>query len=210
MLTPDGSVLVSGSATEIRFWRWADIVAHVSGGGAEPVPMSQIDPGCETNGLAFDEQTGTVFAATGDGLCHAYDANSGRETGTRSGHTNYLHCVVALPQSRQLATGSEDGTVRLWDMRDSSAAATGVLEPFGYVPTPSFYRTQAPPSREPGRHCWPSLSRSAHKLLAGAPRAARAPSGLLPPGGPSRRAGSAAWPSTPRRIGWSAAARATT
>lgn len=50
MLTPDGSVLVSGSATEIRFWRWADIVAHVSGGGAEPVPMSQIDPGCETNG----------------------------------------------------------------------------------------------------------------------------------------------------------------
>ena len=150
MLTPDGSVLVSGSATEIRFWRWADVVASLSGGGAEPVPMSQIDPGCETNGLAFDEQTGAAFAATGDGLCHAYDANSGRETGARGGHTNYLHTVVALPQSRQLATGSEDGTVRLWDMRDSSAAATGVLEPFRCAPTP--YPSRKPP--DPNRNSY--------------------------------------------------------
>jgi WD40 repeat protein len=33
MLTPDGSTLVSGSATEIRLWRWADVVTCLSSGG---------------------------------------------------------------------------------------------------------------------------------------------------------------------------------
>jgi WD40 repeat protein len=93
--------------------------------------VAQLDPGCETNSLAYDPQTETVFAATGDGLCHAYDASSGMETTTCSGHTNYLHAAVVLPQSRQLATGSEDGTVRLWDVRSGGGAScTGTLEPF--------------------------------------------------------------------------------
>lgn len=106
-------------------WSCADVPA------ATPKPVAQLDPGCETNGLAYDPQTGTLFAATGDGLCHGYDASSGKQTVACSGHTNYLHTVVVLPKSRQLATGSEDGTVRLWDLRTGSGAScTGTLEPF--------------------------------------------------------------------------------
>ena len=96
-----------------------------------PEHVVQLDPGCETNGLAYDTQTDTLFAATGDGVCHGYDASSGTETTACSGHTNYLHTVVVLPKSRQLATGSEDGTARLWDVRSGSGAScTGTLQPF--------------------------------------------------------------------------------
>jgi WD40 repeat protein len=98
---------------------------------AAPKHVAQLDPGCETNGLSYDAQTDTLFAATGDGICHGYDASSGKETAACSGHTNYLHAVVVLPKSRQLATGSEDGTVRLWDLRsDAGASCTCTLEPF--------------------------------------------------------------------------------
>ena len=67
LLVPDGSVLVTGSATEIRLWRWADVLARLSSGEA-PTHFLQLDPGCETNGLAYDAQGGSLLAATGDGL----------------------------------------------------------------------------------------------------------------------------------------------
>ena len=141
LLVPDGSVLVTGSATEIRLWRWADVRARLSSGEA-PTHFLQLDPGCETNGLAYDAQGGCLLAATGDGLCHVYDAARGQETAALSGHANYLHSVAVLPESRRVATASEDGTVRLWDMRSGYAAA-GVLEPFSDPGSAGRERTAA-------------------------------------------------------------------
>ena len=36
------------------------------------------------------------------------------------GHRDYLHCIAALPNQQQVATGSEDGTVGIWGERTRS------------------------------------------------------------------------------------------
>ena len=88
-------------------------------------------------------QSGTLFAAAGDNNCYAFDLSTGKLMATLwcvpwftalltatdrdlchllSGHTNYLHAVLVLKHSHQLATAAEDGFVRLWDMRSGHAA----------------------------------------------------------------------------------------
>ena len=43
------------------------------------------------------------------------------------GHTDLLHCLALCPQRRQLFSGSEDGSLRLWDVRAHKCAQ--VLRP---------------------------------------------------------------------------------
>lgn len=33
---------------------------------------------------------------------------------TYSGHSKYIHCLTLRPPEKQLMTGSEDGTVKIW------------------------------------------------------------------------------------------------
>jgi WD40 repeat protein len=128
LITPDGSVLVSGSASGVRSWCWQEILGCLDRGEA-PAPSHEFTE-TATNGLAFDTHGGVFFAASGDNCCHAYDLGAGTETAALKGHTNYLHAVLVMGQSRQVVTAAEDGCVRLWDMR-SGLSATRVLEPFG-------------------------------------------------------------------------------
>ena len=44
------------------------------------------------------------------------------------GHADLLHCVAARPGANQVVTGSEDGTVRIFDVR--SEKATSVIDPW--------------------------------------------------------------------------------
>jgi len=60
---------------------------------------------------------GTRVAAGGSDLwLHVLDAETGAETGTHKGHHGPIFCVRFDPASggKRCATGSEDGTVRLW------------------------------------------------------------------------------------------------
>lgn len=65
-----------------------------------------------------------MYLGCGNGCTYVYDVATQRETAVLRGHTDYVHCVKAFPQSRhQLATGSEDGSVRLWDARTLRSTA---------------------------------------------------------------------------------------
>jgi WD40 repeat protein len=45
-----------------------------------------------------------------------WDVTSGKNIASLEGHTNMVRCVAFRPDGKALVTGSEDGTIRLWDM----------------------------------------------------------------------------------------------
>lgn len=131
--TKSGTLLVSGSDEDIRGWRWDDLLDASSA----PVPAMELQnprkslrrrglgPLSETSALVHDPLTNVLYSAAGDGNAYAWDLSTHQCVSTFSGHSDQLHCIAARTQRRQIVTGSEDGTVRLWDVR--TAGCTGTL-----------------------------------------------------------------------------------
>jgi len=80
----------------------------------------------ETNGLAYDNQRQCIFGACGDNLGYIWDLQTLQLVTTLEGHTNYLHGIYAMPTSGRVCTASEDGTVKIWDVK--TGQPTGTLE----------------------------------------------------------------------------------
>jgi WD40 repeat protein len=72
---------------------------------------------CEINGLATNSQSNHLYTAAGDNCCYAWDLQTQTCIGKMSGHTDYLHSVTVLPRSQLGITGSEDGSMGIWDLR---------------------------------------------------------------------------------------------
>ncbi|KAL5559035.1 hypothetical protein UlMin_035246 [Ulmus minor] len=64
---------------------------------------------------------GKLLAVLGDSAdCLIADAQSGKVTGTLKGHLDYSFASAWHPDGRILATGNQDTTCRLWDIRNLS------------------------------------------------------------------------------------------
>ncbi|XP_024534687.1 THO complex subunit 6-like [Selaginella moellendorffii] len=139
----DGNkVLAScGDDGRIAIWRWNDVLERLGSDSSSdmqerPVLEMKIPqqrgqhgsllPVAEANGLAAD--AGTLFCAAGDGCAYGWDLETGQGSMVFQGHAGYLHCIASRPSQKQLITGSEDGTCRIWDCR--SGRCTAVLDPW--------------------------------------------------------------------------------
>ncbi|XP_044476029.1 uncharacterized WD repeat-containing protein C2A9.03-like isoform X2 [Mangifera indica] len=64
---------------------------------------------------------GKLFAVLGDStVCLLADTQSGKVTGNLEGHLDYSFASAWHPDGRILATGNQDTTCRLWDIRNLS------------------------------------------------------------------------------------------
>lgn len=129
----NGGVLLSGGDDGVRAWDWATIVAAVGDPNIQIKPSGVLDtPRVEERGVVlpvpeinavtcFDNK---AFGAAGDNHAYEWDLNTGQCLGRFEGHTGYLHAVAVRPSTAQVVTGSEDATIKFWDMRTRTAVKT--------------------------------------------------------------------------------------
>ena len=146
----DNGLLVSGGDDCVRVWSWAAIEAAAGsrdGSGVRPakelqIPRKTNDKGIlapvpETNGVAV---RGTkLYCACGDGVAYEWDLQKGECVGQFEGHEGYLQCV-GIRRDGTVITGSEDGTVKLWDPQ-SRQCLTTLWHPADATPDQEKYVT---------------------------------------------------------------------
>ena len=137
-------ILMVGSDEETLGYDWNDIITLSTDWKDDGVPCTAIHSVVrlenpqqsgrrgrttgivETNSLRCDtiNNANIIYAAAGDSVCYQWNIETQQCVGKLVGHQKYLHDVVLLPQSNAIATASEDGTVKMWDSRNSSCTST--------------------------------------------------------------------------------------
>ncbi|XP_006000935.1 THO complex subunit 6 homolog [Latimeria chalumnae] len=117
-LVSSDSQLISAGNGEVRAWNWSELVKKSCKEAWVRRPPSRINLEIpEINSLLLNQKDNSVLMAGGDNNIHAMDLESGTFTHVFEGHMDYIHCLSLREQFRECLSGSEDGTVRLWDLR---------------------------------------------------------------------------------------------
>eukprot|EP00004_Rigifila_ramosa_P018951 TRINITY_DN4778_c0_g1_i1.p1 TRINITY_DN4778_c0_g1~~TRINITY_DN4778_c0_g1_i1.p1 ORF type:complete len:335 (+),score=47.25 TRINITY_DN4778_c0_g1_i1:195-1199(+) len=133
----DGLVLCSGSESCVRCWDWTLLAAFAEAPGlSPPAPLATFVPrggsgtaansAIETNDLCLDETRGLIFTANGDSVIRAWSFKTHQLVREYVGHAAYVHCLALRAGGATLISGSEDGTVRLWE--SESGKVTAILD----------------------------------------------------------------------------------
>ncbi|XP_078064706.1 THO complex subunit 6 homolog, partial [Mustelus asterias] len=123
--------LISSGTGDVKAWNWNELVKKVckEAWTRRPAFGTRLDIP-EINSLVLNQKDNSLFMACGDNTIHAMDLENGTFTHTLRGHKEYVHCLVLREGQKECVSGSEDGTVRLWDLR--SASQIQMIEPYKY------------------------------------------------------------------------------
>lgn len=79
------------------------------------------------NAIEISEEK--IFTGCSDNHIYVYDKETHSELHKLVGHQDYIHCLKLSHSSSLLYSGSEDGSVRIWDTRASNESIS-VIVPF--------------------------------------------------------------------------------
>nr|XP_018911210.1 PREDICTED: THO complex subunit 6 [Bemisia tabaci] len=130
--------LIVGSVGEIYGWHWNDLklpqTETPSVAWTIQIPISgDVLHRADVNSVMLLKEDATengnfstLLAGCGDNKLYMFNLEDGKLVRTFEGHLSYIHGISILGSS--VASASEDGSVRLWDIRQSSV--TACVEPF--------------------------------------------------------------------------------
>ncbi len=111
--SPDGTRIVTGSRdydTQNQGVNVFDV-----GTGQEAFALSQVPPNI-CHHVAYSPNNSDVIVGGGyDGKLKLFVASDNREASSYDGHTGTVNSVAFSPDGLQFVSGSQDGTVRLWN-----------------------------------------------------------------------------------------------
>lgn len=116
-LASNEKLLFSGGNEGVKGWKWRTIQKET--GGNEPLfhfipPSNQQTEFSDVNGIAVSNENGVLYIASGH-VAYSLDIETQQIKETYNGHSDYIHSICTRPDSNQFMTGSEDGTVKIWD-----------------------------------------------------------------------------------------------
>jgi len=167
-LSRDSKYLTSAAGKEVTFWDAATLV-----------PQKMFTMNVELNSASL-HPTNTKFVAGGvDFYVHVYDFATGEELEVHKGHHGPVHCVRFSPDGETFASGSEDGTVRIWQTSPKNSGlwqTTNTANPSPNPTSPQNAHTLSPNSHS---HIVSPTSHS-HHLMSSSPSSPRGISGNSP------------------------------
>jgi len=103
-LSQSGRILTSTAGREITFWDAATM----------NVVKSYTLFGDLHSGALHPDEKSKFVAGGADFYVHVYDYSTGEEIEVHKGHHGPVHAIRFAPDGESYASGSEDGTIRIW------------------------------------------------------------------------------------------------
>lgn len=130
-LSSTNQFLISAGIGSICGWKWSDILdKSPKAVWTLDLPKNSPLSTTEVNSIVIDnhdEGCKRLLAGCGDNFVHVWDLETGEKTLSLQGHTDYVHDLTM--KNSLCASASEDGSVKLWDLRDSNVAIH-TMEPY--------------------------------------------------------------------------------
>ncbi|EEF33035.1 serine-threonine kinase receptor-associated protein [Ricinus communis] len=103
-VSQDGRYITTCDGSTVKFWD-----ANHFG------LVKSYDMPCTVESASLEPKYGNKFIAGGEDMwIHVFDFHTGDEIACNKGHHGPVHCVRFSPGGESYASGSEDGTIRIW------------------------------------------------------------------------------------------------
>lgn len=115
--SPDGqTIAIKGPENTIELWN-ARTGKHLKSlsGHEKPTDRYEGHPDVTISSYAFSPDSKTIVSGGGDKTVRLWNAHTGENIKTLTGHTETVVAVAFSPDGRTIMSASRDKTVRLWD-----------------------------------------------------------------------------------------------
>ncbi len=125
--SPDGQLIASSSEDKtIKIWRRDGTLLTTLTGSSQGVTFVTFSPDSQTLASGTKDNIIKLWrrSASGSSLGTLPNNYNFVSTRTLTGHTNAIWSLSFSPNGQQLASGSEDNTINIWDVTDGSLVKT--------------------------------------------------------------------------------------